>query len=110
MNFIYFLETGVNLEDTVRKRSKRRFFKFANASPRWKWLADYENDLNEFDDHLRTPEFHKMSALRKRLMNNQGHDSHEILTINNIANNVMWHNILSIITGNEASASYSETP
>ena len=43
-------------------------------------------------------------------MNNQGHDSHEILTINNIANNVMWHNIWSIIAGNEASVSYSETP
>ena len=26
MNFIYFLETGVNLEDTVRKRSKKTVF------------------------------------------------------------------------------------
>ena len=31
MNFIYFLETGVNLEDTVRKRSKKTVFQICEC-------------------------------------------------------------------------------
>lgn len=104
MNFVYFLEEGVPLDDAARKnRSKKTFFfKWADNNPRWNWLPAYQPMLNTFDDRLRTPETHKKSTLRGRFSRGEGGDSHEIFTLISVAMTVMQPNILAIISGNDA--------
>jgi hypothetical protein len=70
-------------------------------APRWKWLAAYESAVTAYDELFRTPEVHKPSTLRARLM--RGKDPTKILndlgTLVNLAMNGVWTNVESIVGG-----------
>ena len=67
MNFVYYLETGNNLEIKKKQSKKAIFFDFIKDT-KWKFLEDYKEYVEWFDDTWRTPEAHKGSTLRARLL------------------------------------------
>ena len=98
MNFIYYLETGEDIEKKVSRRSKRSlFFNFVASSPRWRFLEPYGPLLEGYDDAFRTPEYHKSSVLRAELLGSRKVDPNELLKLVNNAINNLWDNILSIV-------------
>lgn len=105
MNFVYFLETGVELEISGRKSKKAKFFKFIEDN-RWSFLLDYKDYVDWFDDKLRTPEVHKFSTLRKSFQDRSYPSSEKVLAFTNLIINVFWENMLSIVKGNEPPIRY----
>lgn len=101
MNFIYHLETGELLEQKVsNKRSKRKiFFDFVRSTPKWRFFEPYERELQSYEDSFRTPEFHKSSVLRAELFGNRVNDPNELLKLVNRVSNVLWENIMAIVSG-----------
>jgi len=100
MNFIYFLETGKDLE--VKNSSKKsRFFKFATTSDKWAFLEDYKSFIDWFDDSLRTPEVHKGSVLRRHFMTDTNVPDDKIAGLLNIVMNVFWPSLIEILQGEE---------
>lgn len=101
MNFVYFLENGEHIENKVsRKKSKRKvFFEFCSSNPKWQFLLDYEGCISQYEELFRSPESHKFSILRSELMGEKTLDSNDLLDLLNIALNVIWQNILKIISG-----------
>lgn len=59
------MEKGARLED--RRSKKGKFFKMVRETPRWRLLESYEQVVTDYDDTLRTPEFHKYSVLRSQV-------------------------------------------
>jgi hypothetical protein len=57
MNFIYFLETGEDLERKVSGNKSKRtlFFKFVESTQRWSFLRPYAAELDYFDAKYRGP-------------------------------------------------------
>lgn len=104
MNFVYFLETGDDLERRVSsKRSKRgAFFKFVQDHPKWVFLEPYEAKLDYFDSRYRGPEVHKASTLRAHLLAGKTPNSTELLQLLNYGMNTIWQNVLSIVAGGYA--------
>lgn len=105
MNFVYFLETGAELEVSGSKSKKAKFFKSIEDS-RWSFLLDYRDYIDWFDDKLRTPEVHKASTLRKSFQHGSYPPSEKINAFTNVIMNVFWGNMLSIVKGNEPPIRY----
>lgn len=103
MNFVYFLEEGDELEKLVsgNKTKSKVFFQFVGKSQKWAFLLPYQNELKKYDERLRTPEVHKNSILRSALLKEQEVDSKEILNLINRAMNVIWENMISIVSGDQ---------
>ena len=101
MNFVYRLETGDELDNrTSRRRSKRAaFFEFASGAPAWRFLVPYANELEEYENKFRTPEFHKGSVLRAELLGNKENNATDLLKLLNRAMNVIWENVLQALRG-----------
>jgi len=102
MGLIYFIETGKpDLPKTSSKSTKAAFFKMCSATPRWKWVAAYEPMVTEYDQAYRTPEVHKRSFLRAKLVNDvdDGDLDTKLLQPLNDAMNQIWDNVLSIVKG-----------
>lgn len=102
MNFIYYLETG---EDLDRRSKKTYFFNFIKNT-KWSYLEEYKNYVEWFDDKLRTPEVHKSSILRKYFQIGSAAPDHKTLGLINIVSNSIWTNLLQIIQGGEPSSRY----
>ena len=97
MNFIYYLETGEDLES--KKSKKGAFFKFVAKNTKWNFLLPIQRDLNKHDDSYRNPEVHKGSTLKKELISPKI-DANELMVPVNLAQNIIWQNIELIISGN----------
>jgi hypothetical protein len=100
MNFVFYLETGKELDDaTPKKKSKKgTFFKFVRETPQWKFLEPYEKIITNHDNKYRTPETHKGSMLKKELFDPEI-DIDELKELLNYALNCIWENIILIILG-----------
>ena len=102
MGLVYFIETGT--EDIPRsgnRSAKRTFFEMCDSAPQWRWLVPYRDHIGDYDDRFRTPEVHKRSTLRSRLMRGEdlAEQSNEILSLLNSAMNQVWDNVVSIVSG-----------
>jgi hypothetical protein len=99
MGWVYQIETGDDI--SVNRRVKRTFFAMCRDRPRWTCLAAYEPAVSAYDDSFRTPEVHKRSTLRARLM--RGEDPTKIMndlgTLVNLTMNGVWTNVESIVGG-----------
>ena len=102
MNLVYYMETGKDL--VVKKSKKTAFFKFVDGCPTWKFLSAYKDTVDEFDNALRTPEFHKGSVLRSNLMGNKEISFEEFRKLYGSLLNGIWENLCSIAAGGKASA------
>jgi hypothetical protein len=104
MNFVYFLETGNELERRISsKRSKRRaFVEFVQAHPKWTFLDPYIPELDYFDSQYRGPEVHKDSTLRAHLLAGNTPNTTELLQPLNRAMRTIWKNALNIVAGGHA--------
>jgi hypothetical protein len=96
MNFVYYLETGKEL--TVKKGKKAKFFKFIDDT-RWKYLEDFKEYVEWFDNTWRTPEAHKGSKLRARLLSGtmDNDEVNRILGLIGIVTNAFYINMMNII-------------
>jgi hypothetical protein len=105
MNFIYFFETGKDLETKVSgKKSKRSlFFSFVEANSKWRFLLPYVSELDSFDRKYRGPEVHKASTLRAHLILGKVPSGEDIVRPLNRAMNTIWPNVISIAGGQPAS-------
>jgi hypothetical protein len=108
MNFIYYLETGNELENISSKKSKKTLFFEFIKDKKWAYIEDYKTYINWFDKTLRTPEVHKGSYLRKlfQLGISAGTETERIHGLVNIAMNAIWPNLLDIIQGREPSSRF----
>ncbi|MCI0428909.1 MAG: hypothetical protein L0Z46_12930 [Nitrospiraceae bacterium] len=104
MNFVYYLETGEDLDRKVsnRRSKKQLFFRFVESSARWRFLAPYGDVIEQYDSAYRTPEYHKSSVLRAELLGSISVDPGKLLELINKAINNLWENILSIVSGGKA--------
>ena len=100
MNFVYFLETGIELESKAGKSKKGAFFKFVQDSE-WSFLCRYRDYIDWFDDKLRTPETHKSSTLRRHFQKGGQPPSEKVMAFLNIVMNVFWENMLTVVRGDE---------
>ena len=102
MNFIYYLETGKDLD---RKSKKTYFFNFIKST-KWSYLEVYKNYIEWFDKRLRAPEVHKDSTLRKGFLTGSTPPPEKMLGVTNIVLNSIWTNLLQIIQGGEPTSKY----
>ena len=109
MNFIYYLETGKDLDKIIRgskkKSKKTHFFDFIKST-KWSYLEEYRNYIEWFDNKLRAPEVHKGSTLRKNFQTGRAAPDRKTLGLINIVNNSIWTNLLEIIQGGEPSSRF----
>jgi hypothetical protein len=105
MNFVYYLETGEDLETKKSKKQSKKaeFFEYTreSAENKWSYLADYEPYVNWFDEKLRTPEVHKGSTLRGHFVAGEAVNSVGVLSLLNISANVFWQGLFEIIQGRD---------
>ncbi len=106
MNFIYYLETGKDLEG---RSKKTRFFRLIKNT-KWSYLERYKDYIEWFDDKLRTPEVHKGSFLRRLFQTGVTRYDQEMLKLLNIVSNAVWKNLLQIIQGRQPCIFYEEIP
>lgn len=102
MGWVYFIETGSeDIPRSGRRSAKRAFFEMCSSTPHWKWMGAYEQPLTDFDNRFRTPEVHKLSMLRARLMRGDEPDGigNELMSLLNHALNQIWDNVESIVGG-----------
>jgi hypothetical protein len=102
-NFVYYLETGLDLNDS--KSKSKKFKKFLTEHPVWSFLDDYSTAIEKYDEILRTPEIHKKSKLRKLFIQGEPVDSEANLVIINIVLNI-WQNIFTILEGKKPNTSH----
>lgn len=113
MNFVYFLETGNEIEKEIgknKKSSKKNIFFNSlekNDSP-WKFLIPYKSMLIKHDNDFRTGEVHKKSTLRRHFMNDTTPDSASIMKLSNTAINMFWKNLQYILSGDPSRVFYEE--
>jgi hypothetical protein len=100
MNFIYYLETGEDLDKIIRRSKKK------SKNTKWSYLEEYRNYIEWFDNKLRTPEVHKGSTLRKNFQIGSAAPDRKTLGLINIVNNSIWTNLLEIIQGGEPSSRF----
>lgn len=99
INFVSIFISGDELEASHRKSKKKQFSKLIEDTP-WIFLKDYWKTLEWFDDHLRTPEVHSGSVLRKYFQtNNEQFDDGKIIVLYNIAINLFYPNLMAITRG-----------
>ncbi len=96
MNFVYYLETGKEL--AIKKGKKAKFFNFINDT-RWEYLEDFKEYVEWFDNRWRTPEAHKGSKLRARLLSGtmDNDEVNRILGLIGIVTNAFYINMMNII-------------
>lgn len=102
MGLVFFLETGKpDIPRSGSRSTKKTFFEMCASTPCWRWMLPYAGQIGDYDDRLRTPEAHKRSTLRSRLM--RGDDlvaqTNEMLSLLNSAMNQVWDNVASIASG-----------
>jgi hypothetical protein len=102
MNLIFWIETGVVLGDL--KKAKNRFFQFVKSENRWTFLEPYEKLIEDYDANYRTPEVHKASVLRNAITRDKEINLNELISLSNAALNVIYENMISIISGGKAYA------
>lgn len=104
MNWLYYLETGAELEKKVSgSKSKRKvFFEDMLASEEWRFLEPYRSMLDRYDLAYRAAESHKSSVLRGKFMRGENVDLNELLSTVNSAINALWDNVMSIVGGGHA--------
>jgi hypothetical protein len=105
MNLVYNLEFGKELDSAKPKsRSKKGFF-FKEIREqggfRWRWLLPYEKVIEDYDSKFRTAEFHKNSVLRSQFIGMKEIGPNDLLTLVNRFINVVWDNLLDIVSGKE---------
>lgn len=94
---IYFLETG---RDPDGKSVRRRFFGvLADWSPRWDLLAEFESEINRYDQKYRTPEYHKGSVLRRELLGGEEVDANDLLSPMTPLMNGLWPVMMANVQG-----------
>jgi hypothetical protein len=102
MNFIFYLEKGIELEDSYSKRKSKKtiFWEFIKTT-KWEYLKEYEDYIKWFEETLRTPEIHKKSKLRSYFQKGLSTDAEldRILGLVNIVMGAIWFNLLDIIQG-----------
>ena len=109
MNFIYYLETGEDLDKIIRglkKRSKKNHFYDFIKNTKWSYLEEYRNYIEWFDNKLRTPEVHKGSILRKDFQMGLTAPDRKTFGLINIVSNSIWVNLLEIIQRGEPSSRF----
>ncbi len=89
MNMGYYLGTEEDIETKVSKnKTKTKLFReFAKRNPPWDELISCLQNVEEYCDKYRTPEFHKGSVLRTVLTRNKEIDGNELLSLLNLASN-----------------------
>lgn len=102
MNFIYYIETGVDLESKVSgKKSKTKvFFQYCSQRECLDFLIKYKEKISEFDEKFRTPEVHKNSIFRAEVLGNRSIDvweDNQMLNIINIVQSNLWENIRGLV-------------
>ena len=71
-------------------------------------MLEYKNALEKYNDILRIPEVDKSSALRKESLTQSRPDADHTIRLLNIAMNVFWDNLMNILRGEKASASFKD--
>jgi len=107
MNFIYYLETGEDIEKKVsNKKSKRRvFWNFVEKYEKWDFLKQYKDFIDKYTEKLREPEVHKCSIIRKYFLNNKIIEPDILLGLNGIMMNI-WQNVYDVVQFKKANYSY----
>ncbi|MFA6915056.1 MAG: hypothetical protein WC222_01540 [Parachlamydiales bacterium] len=95
MNFIYFLEEGLELE--TKKSKKTKFFDWVSENPKWNFLNRYEHWIQKLDNIYRTPEAHKNSRLRKHFIEGSSPFPEDMLHTLNIIMNTFWPNLKNML-------------
>jgi len=99
MNALFYLQTGLVLEDRKGAKSKKsRFFKEMFKCERWQFLSEYEPQILQYDDDYRTPESHKMSVLRAQMMKGTIADPNRVTKLLNSATG-LWRKIVAVVDG-----------
>lgn len=104
MRFVYYLETGQDLQPSGNRSYKSKFFSWVESEPQWRFLAPYEAVVNKHDAQYRTGEFHKGSVLRPRILGRETPSTNDFLDLTNYMTNIIWPNILAIVAGEWPSA------
>lgn len=99
MRAVYFLETGGDLQPSGSRSYKAKFFAWVGTQPKWLFLAPYGDVVTAHDDRFRTGEFHKGSVLRRVIVGHEMPDLNEVMSLANYIQNVIWSNILDIVSG-----------
>lgn len=99
MRFIFYLEEGKDID--ASRSLKKKFFTgvSVDAPPQWSFILPYETVIERHDAQFRTPEYHKNSIVRAHLTGASKPDLNDMISIHNRVNNVIWPNIISIISG-----------
>jgi len=98
MILIYYLETGKEFD----KKIQGPFFSFIKEHNKWKFMEVFKEVLSKFKDDFRTPEFHKLSILRRHMLENKIPEDNLILEPFNRTMNNIWQNTIAIIQGKTA--------
>jgi hypothetical protein len=97
---VYCLETGKpEIPRTNARSVKSTFFTWVATTDKWRFLEPYTPVVTEHDERLRTPEFHKNSVLRGRMLGRETASFDQIVTLMTYMLNGIWPNILQILRG-----------
>lgn len=98
MNFVYYLETGKSLVVGGNKSKKAKFFEYISGT-KWSFLEDFKEYIEWFDNAWRTPETHKGSKLRARLLAGtmDNDEVNRILGLVSIVTNSFYVNLMLIL-------------
>jgi hypothetical protein len=97
MRLIYFLETG---KDPSGKSIRRVFFReLSDWTPRWDLLAEFDEEIQSFDNSYRTPEYHKGSILKRELLGGGVVDINDVLGMTTPVTNGVWQVLLGNVSG-----------
>ena len=102
MNFIYYMETGIELESKIsNKKSKTKaFFEHVKSQENLHFLTEFKEKINEFDGAFRTPEVHKNSIFRAEILGNRKIDiweQNQMLNIINMMHSNLWEDIKGLV-------------
>jgi hypothetical protein len=97
MRLIHFLEVG---SDADGKHTQRVFFReLPKWSPRWDVLAEFQSEINRYDESYRTPEYHKGSILKRELLGGATVDINEVLGLITPITSGVWTVPMSNVRG-----------
>lgn len=99
INFASIYISGDEVTVGSGKSKKGKFSRMIENTP-WEFLKDYWKTLEWFDDHLRTPEVHSGSVLRKYFQDSTiQFEDQKVIVLYNIAINIFYPNIIAIVHG-----------
>jgi len=98
--FCVLPRNGESLQKRASKKSRRKtFFDFVASRQKWAFLQSYAAELDYFDSRYRGPEVHKASVLRAHVAAARLPEAFELLIPVNSAMNVIWNNVMEIVSG-----------